>query len=51
MWHKFECLVTDSSGVKLKITGEFEDTQHAYIWLTCKGYHVISITKLGEIQI
>ena len=32
MWHKFECLVTDSNRVKLKITGNFENTQHAYIY-------------------
>lgn len=51
MWYKFECLVTDTNGVKLKITGDFENRQHAYMWLTCNGYHVVSITKLDEIQI
>lgn len=51
MWHKFECLVIDSNGVKIKIIGDFENTQHAYIWLTCRGYNVVSITKLDEIQI
>lgn len=51
MWHKFECLVIDSNGVKIKIIGDFEDRLHASIWLTCRGYNVVSITELNEIQI